>query len=205
MRLDTVHDVQSAYRRLVRATSYPGTIVDVSHEAAKIDLDTGMPGTLLLLAVMLLDAEVEFAIDAPAAPDAATVIAQLTYGHEVGPDRAGYVFLPASGDGSTSAAAAHAIGRARIGTLTEPHLGATVVLEVPSLAVDRTSSAETRIALTGPGIEDETIVALGGATEWMEAREDRNQEYPLGIDVIVYTAHGILISLPRTTRMEREV
>lgn len=227
MQLDPVHDVQRAYRKLVEATSFPGRIVDVSTEAARIDLDTDVPKPLLLLSVMLLDAEVCFHLSSQRAESHVRLVSQLTYSRVAPPEEAGFLFVCRQAWYEAVAV----ISQARIGTLTDPHHGATVVLEVDSLehGAHEESAAEmgtgrsmgspasdglaarprgTGVAtasstvLSGPGIDNRTRLVVRGPDGWESARAERNGEYPLGVDFILVTARGRLVSLPRTTQLE---
>mgnify|MGYP006275086217 CR=1 FL=1 len=199
MKLDTVHDVQQAYRRLVTATSFPGRIVDIGAEAAKVDLDSDLPRPFLLLAIMLLDAEVGFFIASERADTHARLLSQLTYSRTSPAEGAAFLFLAQD----AWAAAPAAIDRAPVGTLVDPHRGATIVLEVADLRSPPVASGDTHsLVLTGPGIETDTTILVDGPDGWVEARARKNAEFPLGIDFILVTAEGRMASLPRTTQLE---
>lgn len=219
MLLDTVHDIQRAYRKLVEATSFPGRVVDISPESEKIDLDTDLPKPLVLLSLMLLDAEVRFYLASSRSESHAQLISQLTYSRVAPPDEAEFVFVCER----ESRKAVGAISQARVGTLTDPHRGATVGLEVEALesyasAVSaaesagepiadaksraRPSAKSTSAVLSGPGIDGRVGLFVRGPAGWTGARAKLNSEYPLGIDVLLFTADGRLVSLPRTTQLE---
>lgn len=199
MQLDTVHDVQQAYRRLVTATSFPGRIVDIGAEAATVDLDSDVPRPFLLLAIMLLDAEVGFFIASKRADTHARLLSQLTYSRTSPADRAAFLFLARD----SWAAAPAAIDRAPVGTLLDPHRGATIVLEVADLRTREGGSGDAQsLVLTGPGIETSTTILVDGPDGWVQARARKNAEFPLGIDFILVTAEGRMVSLPRTTQLE---
>jgi alpha-D-ribose 1-methylphosphonate 5-triphosphate synthase subunit PhnH len=199
MQLDIVHDVQQAYRRLVTATSFPGRIVDIGAEAAKVDLDSDLPRPFLLLAIMLLDAEVGSFIASERADRHARLLSQLTYSRTAPAEGAAFLFLA---QGAWAAAPA-AIDRASVGTLVDPHRGATIVLEVRDLGSPPVGSGNTHsLVLTGPGIETATTILVDGPDGWVEARARKNAEFPLGIDFILVTAEGRMASLPRTTQLE---
>lgn len=214
MRLDPVHDVQRAYRSLVTATSFPGTVVDLSEQAGRIDLDSPLPRPLLLLAIMLLDAEVTFAVGSGQSDSDAATISQLTYARRVPADEAAFILVTRGG----RARAAGLMRGARRGTLVNPHLGATVLVEVQALEagsepnvagsseVDtegRPRSEPALLSLAGPGIPNEQPLAVTapeiGAI--LTARAEANHEYPLGVELILYTGRGLLVSIPRTTQI----
>lgn len=192
MKIDVVHDIQHAYRRIVSAHSFPGTVVDLSHEASLIDIETDFPRPLILLAMMLLDAEVTFFLESAGAQSDAAMISQLTYSRMSPVTEAGYLFLSRSG----SARISELVGSARNGSLESPHLGATIALEVSDLA-----SGSAGLVLHGPGIAESTTLSVP-ETDWIEARADQNAEYPLGIDMLLVTPDGKMVALPRTTQIE---
>ena len=94
-----------------------------------------------------------------------------------------------------------ALRNARVGTLTDPHLGATVVLEVEELEAD---PPEGRPALTlrGPGIEVSRRLSGVWRPDWPTTRNVKTAEFPLGIDLFLVDRRGSTSALPRTTQME---
>ncbi len=62
MALDLVHDVQAAYRLLVRAATFPGTVVALQPIARKMDPDSGVPSVVFLLGLIVSDGEVSFSV-----------------------------------------------------------------------------------------------------------------------------------------------
>lgn len=192
MQIDLVHDIQKTYRSLVTAFSRPGTIVDVAREAARIDVAAGLDAIELLLALTLVDGEVACAV----LPDdgRAGLLRQLTYARRADPEDAAFVF--ARGEDALT----EAVERASVGTLVDPHLGATIIAAVPSLA------SGTRLDLAGPGIEDRGVLAIrptasGDPPRWVDLRRGRNREYPLGIDLVLFDESARVVGLPRTTRI----
>lgn len=212
MLLDTVHDVQRAYRALVQASASPGTIVNVGDEASRVDLDAPLARPLLLLAIMLIDAEVGFCMCSTREESDAALIAQLTYSRSVPVAHANFIIVPTGDSSSHEDRIAWTIARAHVGTLLAPHTGATVIAEVTELtaaaAITRGNGSVTStdratcLELTGPGIPTSCRVIVSGASNWLGARAQANMEYPLGVDMILVTAAGELVSLPRTTHVE---
>lgn len=210
MQLDTVHDIQSAYRRLVTAMSYPGTVVDLSAEAAAVDLASSLPKPLLLIAMMLLDAEVTFSLCAPDADRESRTISQLTYARVAAEAEAAFLLVDAGGSSLpplSDDAVGQAIEAARVGTLESPHLGATIVLGVESLRDPAVGGPQkgVRLTLAGPGIQNQRALGVAGPTGWVEQRREKNREYPLGIDLILYTPEGYVAGLPRTIQIVEAV
>lgn len=217
MALDLVHDVHGAYRLLVRATAFPGTVVDLQSIVEKTDLDLGVPTIILLLGLIVLDGEVSFSIAGN--PKAAVALSEITgapLSHTVA--EAPFSFVAGAGTSTTEVFAA-----APIGTLEDPHLGATVFIETAGLmqaeglAGEPTSEArDTQVghtqatpehvgpllALSGPGIQAECLLRVGRDTSWIEERQQKNSEYPLGVDVFLFDPAGRVAAIPRTTKVE---
>ena len=234
MALDLVHDVHGAYRLLVRATAFPGTVVDLQPIVEKTDLDLGVPPIILLLGLIVLDGEVSFSIAGN--PKAAVALSEITgaaLSHTVA--EAPFSFVAGAGTSTTEVLAA-----APIGTLEDPQLGATVFIETaglvqaegpraaerlrevggpPAEAPGRAIPAEARhtqarnnrataehagplLALSGPGIQAECLLRVDRDASWIEERQQKNSEYPLGIDVFLFDPAGRVAAIPRTTRVE---
>jgi alpha-D-ribose 1-methylphosphonate 5-triphosphate synthase subunit PhnH len=192
VRLDAVHDLQAVFREIMLATAFPGSLRRIGDEASRIDIDAPLPKPLLALALALLDAETSFAV-APDEEDAASFIARMTYARRVALPEADFVFVT-GGERDL----ARAIGEAREGTLIDPHLGATIVARVDALG------SGPAVGLSGPGIESRTELRAGSSASWLAARELKNREYPLGVDLFLVDGAGALAALPRTTRAAAE-
>jgi alpha-D-ribose 1-methylphosphonate 5-triphosphate synthase subunit PhnH len=198
MRLDPVHDLQRVFRKILAATASPGGIVELAREAELLDLELPINKGVLLVALALLDAETSFfAASANSAYQAGAAspseaISHLTYAKAAYPDEADFVFVLGR------EGAAEAIAAAKAGTLVDPHLGATLIVEVDSL--DEGGGLE----LTGPGIESSARLGVLPSPDWTAAREAKNAEFPLGVDLILVDSKYRLTSLPRTTRIRKE-
>lgn len=193
MKMDLVHDLQSAYRKVLFSMSRPGIVSNLELEAAKVDLDAPCyPGTLLL-ALMLLDTEVSFKVVSPQEASLTRLLSQLTYARVIKCQEADFIFILADADGQNLE---DALGAAKPGILTDPHCSATVIVEADKIASGQ------RLALSGPGIENEHLVEIKAAGQWLKKREEQIKEYPLGIDMIFLDAGGQVICIPRTTTIE---
>jgi alpha-D-ribose 1-methylphosphonate 5-triphosphate synthase subunit PhnH len=209
MKLDPVHDVQKAFRKILEAMASPGSVVDLAAEAELLDLELPVNRGILIVALALLDAETSFCVvsgNASASTDAqAGAISHLTYAKIASPADADFIFVlgPASCSSSAGttigetpgAGAAGAIAAANPGTLVDPHLGATIVVEVAAV------TEEGPLRLSGPGIASEARLGVGADPAWMEARRLKNAEFPLGVDILFVDGHSRLAALPRTTVM----
>jgi len=82
------------------------------------------------------------------------------------------------------------------GSAAAPEEGALVVMAVPEL------DGGPPLRLCGPGIADERIVAPRGLpTGLLAARAQAVAAFPAGLDLVLVTADGRLLGLPRSTRI----
>jgi alpha-D-ribose 1-methylphosphonate 5-triphosphate synthase subunit PhnH len=190
MKIDMVHDIHSVFRKIVKALSFPGEILNLKDEADKIDLDLPVSKNIMVLSMALFDREITFYCDNNDATDS---IAKLTYGHKSELNTSDFVILTNLNDVETQ------ITSLRRGTLMDPHLGATLILELQDLV----DGSETYV-LTGPGIKESNVFRTSGLKEIVKAREVVNGEFPLGIDLLLVDKKGNLLALPRTTKIEGE-
>ncbi|MBT2758015.1 phosphonate C-P lyase system protein PhnH [Mesobacillus foraminis] len=193
MKLDVVHDLQSVYRKVVNATSRPGTISNLSNEALYVDKGR-FPCTAatLLLALTLLDQEVTFKVYSAEADKTSREINQLTNSKAVKVNEADFIFvLQDAKEGSLE----EAIELGKHGALMNPHKSATIIVEA-----DCINKGED-LLLTGPGIEMSEPVSVCLSGNWIESRKQRNREYPLGIDLMIVDKDHQLLALPRTTQI----
>lgn len=188
MTLDRVHDLQSAFRKLVSAHARPGTIVDLGPETRKIGDETGLPPEFLLLALTLLDGETTFAVRSAGYENRERAISRLTSAPRGSLESAAFVLVP---DADTDANPV--FDACSPGTLLDPHLGATVIIGAREISPTRA------LVLTGPGIRDSAGCAIVRDGAWLPGRNRKNREYPLGVDVIFVTAEGKAVAFPRTT------
>lgn len=189
MALDTVHDIQCSYRRLVHAMSFPGTVVRLGPYAERMDLDLLVPKPMLLLALTLLDAEVSFAVVSGDVEGHTREMAHLTSASPAAIPEGDFLFV------LDPSALADTVSAAKPGTLIAPHTGATVIAAVD--AVEETGP----LTLSGPGIESRRHIGVQPAQEWVGPRAEKNREYPMGVDVLLVAANGDLVALPRTTQI----
>ncbi|GIP25072.1 carbon-phosphorus lyase subunit PhnH [Paenibacillus sp. J23TS9] len=197
MNFDAVHDIQRAYRKVVDSISRPGWISDLTAEADNADAEWGGLPATWVLALMLLDTEVTFCIYSQREHELTRLLNQLTFATRTEPEKADYIFiLHDANEGDLL----KALQSAKLGTLQDPHTSATVIVESGEL------SGDFELSLKGPGIENESFVRISLAPGWLEARAEKNAEYPLGLDMLVVDENNNLLCLPRTTQIEeREV
>lgn len=57
-----------------------------------------------------------------------------------------------------------------------------------------------RVVVSGPGIKD-THTFYVDRSDWIEARRDRVDEYPCGVDFVLVDVEGHVVGIPRTTKI----
>jgi len=195
MKLDIVHDIQTAYRKVIDSMARPGTIADLSEEAGKLEQTEYCLNSTLVLAQMLLDTEVSFKVVSASKAQAADQFGQLTYAKQAEAGEADYIFVLRD---TVPDDLLRAIEEAKTGELADPHFSATLIIETDSLI------GGTKLRLTGPGIQSAASAEPLLRESWVDARAERNAEFPLGLDMIFVDAEHRLLALPRTTQIARE-
>lgn len=192
MTLDYVHDLQRAFRKLLRAEVSPGEIQDLAPEAEKVAEGLFPSRGMLLIALALLDGETSFRVVSKDRERDEKTISGMTYAKAVPLENADFVFVLDS-----CFDAAGLFPRVRPGTLVDPHCGATIVLETPSLI-----EGERTFLLTGPGLREKRPFRPAGMEAWAGPRAEKNGEFPLGVDLFLVDGAFRAAALPRTTKAE---
>jgi len=192
MNLDVVHDIQTVYRKLVTATSRPGTLVVLDREARTLDVQMECLSSTILLARTVLDPEVSFKVISKAEETVSRMINQLTYSKPVDLPEADFIFILHD---ASEEQMKEALNKAKVGNLLNPHESAMIILEVPDV-----TKGDSMI-LSGPGIQDESFLSLPNVSAWLAERNEKNMEFPLGIDMYFVDQQDRLIALPRTTQI----
>ncbi|MET1180254.1 phosphonate C-P lyase system protein PhnH [Peribacillus simplex] len=193
MNLDVVHDIQTVYRKLVTATSRPGTLVVLEREARTLDVQLECLSSTILLALTVLDPEVTFKVIAKEGEAVSRMINQLTYSKPVDLPEADFIFILHD---ASEEQMKEAINKAKVGNLFNPHESAMIILEVPDV-----TKGDSMI-LSGPGIQEESFISLPNVSAWLGVRNEKNIEFPLGIDMYFVDRQDRLIALPRTTQIK---
>jgi alpha-D-ribose 1-methylphosphonate 5-triphosphate synthase subunit PhnH len=205
LKLDLVHDLQKTFRTLLDCTARPGTVGSTARELELLDIDVPFNKTLLLLGLTLLDAETNFRVVEHPETGGGRVISQLTYARQSPAAEAAFIFLPRTDADADAPVLAETLTRAQRGTLIDPQLGATVIVETTGI-LDPDAPDAARWSLSGPGIEHTAALALDNRDlprlrRVFAARAEACVEFPLGIDLILVDNAGRIVCLPRTTLM----
>jgi alpha-D-ribose 1-methylphosphonate 5-triphosphate synthase subunit PhnH len=175
------------------AVSHPGQIYTITEPDATVAEHI----LLQKIAVCLIDHEVTFALSDQWKEGMSREIAQWTGSRQVDWDQADFIFVA----GTTSQGR---VGQVKRGTLAFPDRGATIIYCLDALLTDNTTGkASDRVRLSGPGIKTPRPPQLGGLdlAEYRLLRKV-NDDYPLGVDIIVIKGDRYLMSLPRSTCIE---
>lgn len=192
MTFDLVHDTQAAYRTVLDAMSRPGQVVSLAREARKINLPGIAGPAALVLMRMLLDPEVGFCVVGLDHSQIESRISQLTGSFPVSLDQADFIFVL---EKASEEERRQAVLAAKIGSLTDPHLSATLVLELPLIG----DGGELWIA--GPGVAGQSRWPLNRAASYLDERNRKIEEFPLGVDLLFVDRSHQLVALPRTSRL----
>lgn len=215
-RFDEVRESQQVFRQLLDATAWPGKIIHLP--ATRVAPPALWPAALVQIARTLIDVQVTFAVHGNDGESLTGYLVVNTGARPVSLDTAGYVI------------AGQPLERLDVsslfpGTLLEPDRGATLLLACDHLTDDAhrpgtpgapngarpaehaSSNGDLVVLmLSGRGIADGgRPLFVDRAVAMVLARiAEREDEYPLGIDLILADRAGRVVSLPRTTCWSKE-
>jgi alpha-D-ribose 1-methylphosphonate 5-triphosphate synthase subunit PhnH len=183
--MDPLFLSQSVYRDLLDVMSRPGSVRSLSADFGHI-----WPSGILAVAATLLDQEVGFCVLGD--PRLRGAIEEVTGGRSVNLEAADFIFAPNGDSGGL-------VRHARRGSQEYPDLGATIVYQVERLGEDAGHGA---ITLRGPGIEDRaTPLIIGLGQGELSLIQEINNEYPLGVDLLLIDRENKVMALPRSLRI----
>jgi len=192
---DPVFHSQACFRALLKAVARPGRRIDLPSVSLEIPDPHDRNACLLLLA--LLDLEVSFNVMGRQSALLSDYLVANTSGRLAPVESADFVLVLGPESGGR-------VARAKRGSLTAPHEGATLVY-TPSSLHDTAALGDVVLRLEGPGIGAPRrlgIVGLAGSEVdcWYGLTD-----FPTGVDVWLAAADGGVAAIPRSTRWCREV
>lgn len=197
MAIDVVHDTQEVFRTILHCMSRPGTIKSIGEVSERLGQKEFCQNSTFLSAMTLLDAEVRFHIVGENAVSIEELFSAYTMSKVTNLQEADYIFIMQEAEKQSIR---DVFTKAKKGTLTNPQQSATVIIETEML------SNEHRLTLEGPGIANTESVEITASEYWLTEREEANNEYPLGVDMILIDRNSNIMCLPRTTTIHnREV
>lgn len=192
MAIDVVHDTQEVFRTILHCMSRPGTIKSIAEVSERLERKTFCQSSTLLNAITLLDAEVSFHVIGGNAASIEELFSAYTMSKVTNVQAADFIFIMQDAEKQFI----HDVfTKAKKGTLINPQQSATIIIETEML------SNEHRLTLKGPGIANTESVKIDASEYWMSARAEANNEYPLGVDMILIDHQSNLMCLPRTTQI----
>jgi alpha-D-ribose 1-methylphosphonate 5-triphosphate synthase subunit PhnH len=201
---DRILFLQEVFRALLVGMAHPG---DVGKLPVRDQVFLGLGASSLSdastsIASTLLDSEVGFrVVDGEVDAEASTrYLSMLTYAPQVVVGSCDFLFVTRS---CPTTDAKSAINSLPAGTFLDPHKGATVIVECETVSADASGSDDSRGALkvlevAGPGV-DGTRRFVTERTDWFCARQERKNEFPLGLDFIIVDGAASFVCIPRSS------
>lgn len=203
--------LQASFRALLDAMARPGEVSELprADEQARADaLAAGLFASTVTALDVLLDAATSLAVAGPDAARAERSLTRRTHALRAPLPEAPYAVLPLS---VPAGQAAETVSSLSPGTLLDPHLGATCVVECGALlGTDARGGRVGSVSgdapargfrLRGPGIRESALLACD-RPEALVARSARGDEFPCGIDLVLVDRVGHVAAIPRTTAIE---
>ncbi len=188
---DEVFDAQEQFRIIMDAMARPGKINTLPH----LDIlpPLGLNEASALVALGLLNADVTFACSEFNVYEIQSYININTSAQLTNLEKADYIFLTGQEDVSI-------VENVKVGKLSYPEQGATLIFSVSQIGEDKTEGT-LKLVLKGPGIKNENVVFAAGINPGL-LNQIRiiNQEFPLGVDLIVTDVNNQLICIPRSNQ-----
>jgi len=204
-RFDHTRDSQKIFRVMLEALANPGQVFQLPKTGDFFG--NTLPGasrnyahfeTLGAFLATLLDHEVTFCLlgDEHIAADLSGVICTSTNCRSVPRDKADYVITLQPPVSSLPA-------QLKPGNLIYPDTSATLICLVPDLLGETPEDKKgALLELSGPGVKPgQRLWVAGTSAAFFVSLGEVNVSYPLGIDVFWLTPGGLLVGLPRSTRL----
>jgi alpha-D-ribose 1-methylphosphonate 5-triphosphate synthase subunit PhnH len=203
---DTVFDAQEHYRLLLDAMARPGEIRVLPAE--DLTPPPGIHGAAALVGFALLNTDASFCTVGD--EEVSRYLAVHTSAPVAVPEEADFIFI---GSGADADDIPGLIAQAKRGTLPYPEEGATLVLSVEELSAGQPAgaalpegqpagSADLTLALEGPGVKTINYLHIKGVhTDVLSAWRAQNEEFPLGIDLILADRQGRIAAVPRSSKV----
>ncbi|MCZ8534740.1 phosphonate C-P lyase system protein PhnH [Psychrobacillus psychrodurans] len=190
MTFDQVHDLQQVYRLILHSMSRPGTISSLTDIAERVDMNLPCYDATILSAMTFFDAETTFHILSEDQQELIEKISEYTSAKYAPINEADFVIVLRE---DTETAIQTAINKCKNGTLIDPQLSSTWIIESTLL------SNEGELTLRGPGIQHTAQLHTSFDHSMWHARNEKTKEYPLGIDLIFTDENAQVVCIPRTT------
>lgn len=186
---DSDRIAQGVFRAMLDAISRPGVVYTLTKAQAAAE------GWMLVLQT-LLDHEVSHCLISDDQRLAEQIMG-VTHSPRASLEDADFVIAPAGGTKGL-------IRRAKRGVPAYPDYSATVIYAVERIVPEDHNRPQVR--LSGPGIAGEvSFPQMEGIDDGeLAALSEINKEFPLGVDAFFVDRRGLLVALPRSTRLKLE-
>nr|WP_321460466.1 phosphonate C-P lyase system protein PhnH [uncultured Vibrio sp.] len=88
------------------------------------------------------------------------------------------------------------------GSARDPHQSTSLIIEIDKIASTKEESLETKLVLSGPGIQTEHAVSLKGLhSSFVDYLTHRTHAFPTGLDMFLMTEDKVM-AIPRTTHVK---
>jgi alpha-D-ribose 1-methylphosphonate 5-triphosphate synthase subunit PhnH len=188
---DEVFDAQSHYRILLDSMARPGKIGLLEHP------DMNPPANLsqasALLAFTLLNSDVTFYVEGSENSELETYLSLNTSARKADVSLADFIFM----NGSVQE---DLLAEAKTGNLSYPEESATFIVDVQRIS-ETEAPQSLKLTLKGPGVETSKTVYISGMNRSiLESMLRQNEEFPLGIDMILSDMEGHILCIPRSNQ-----
>ncbi len=192
---DPVNQSQQCYRKLLKAMSEPGTCFDMGDTTLFNENQEPVFSSSWAVLQTLVDNDCYIFLSSMMMTK--MLSQSLTFYTDCRiadkPEQADFVLIDISEVADFS--------EFKMGSLEEPHLSATVIIQVPSIAEIELPLANT-LTLTGPGIKNCRHLQVQGLhSRHVSLLQNNHQSYPCGLDFILCSPQSFC-ALPRTTIIE---
>lgn len=193
---DEVHHSQSHFRELLDSMARPGKVNTL--EELNVSPPAGVLKSTAYVCLALLNRDVSYyhSNGSNAIEEYLRINTGCTYAELEEAD-----FIVAKGSDMPEM-----VEFAKEGILTYPETGASLILEVDHVSEEEISPA-IKLGLSGPGVDGKRIIWVAGwQCSWVQSLNEKNCEYPLGVDTILSfeTPRGEarICCIPRSTKIE---
>jgi alpha-D-ribose 1-methylphosphonate 5-triphosphate synthase subunit PhnH len=186
-----VFDTQKLFRQLLNSMAYAATVKNVHGICNGCDYAMDLYKSTQAIAISMLDTDTSYCVLGNKNID--EKIAMITYCQKKSIENADYIFIANENQFELP----RVLEYAKVGTLIDPHSSATIIVECNSCTTGKTYSCK------GPGIKERKEIKININCDWLDIRNEKNIEFPMGVDIIFVDRNYNLLALPRTTQVER--
>lgn len=195
----SLHIMQQVFRHVLDAFAHPGTVQRLPAELPRDGGSLEFDAPLETLVRLFVDQAVSFCVEGADSDAAERFLVSETHAARVPCREADFVIVPARADAQT---VRNAVLEASRGVLASPEKGATVLMGCACIeAAGQTVGVPLHaVEVHGPGVADVNRFGIDRIV-WADARADRADEYPCGIEIVLVDEEGDLVAIPRSAHL----